>query len=113
MLDKLDAIEARFREVELLLSSRDVVNDMNRFRQLNKEYSELKEFVEVSNAYKTALNHFQEAKDMLQTEKDPEMREMAKSEMEENEEKVQSLEERLKILLIPKDPEDSKNAIIE
>lgn len=113
MLDKLDAIEARFREVELLLSSPDVVNDMNRFRQLNKEYSELKEFVEVSNAYKTALNHFQEAKDMLQTEKDPEMREMAKSEMEENEEKVQSLEERLKILLIPKDPEDSKNAIIE
>jgi peptide chain release factor 1 len=113
MLDKLDAIEARFREVELLLSSADTMQDMKRFAQLNKEYSELKEMVEVTNAYKEALNFLQQAKDLMANEKDAEMREMAREEADEMQAKVIELEERIKILLIPKDPEDAKNAIIE
>jgi peptide chain release factor 1 len=113
MLDKLDAIEARFREVELLLSSADTMQDMKRFAQLNKEYSELKEMVEVTNAYKEALNFLQQAKDLMANEKDAEMREMAREEADEMQTKVIELEERIKILLIPKDPEDAKNAIIE
>jgi peptide chain release factor 1 len=113
MLDKLDAIEARFREVELLLSSADTMQDMKRFAQLNKEYSELKEMVEVTNSYKEALNFLQQAKDLMANEKDAEMREMAREEADEMQAKVIELEERIKILLIPKDPEDAKNAIIE
>jgi peptide chain release factor 1 len=113
MLDKLDAIEARFREVELLLSSADTMQDMKRFAQLNKVYSELKEMVEVTNSYKEALNFLQQAKDLMANEKDAEMREMAREEADEMQAKVIELEERIKILLIPKDPEDAKNAIIE
>jgi peptide chain release factor 1 len=113
MLDKLDAIEARFREVELLLSSADTMQDMKRFAQLNKEYSELKEMVEVTNSYKEALNFLQQAKDLMANEKDADMREMAREEADEMQTKVIELEERIKILLIPKDPEDAKNAIIE
>jgi peptide chain release factor 1 len=113
MLDKLDAIEARFREVELLLSSADTMQDMKRFAQLNKEYSELKEMVEVTNSYKEALNFLQQAKDLMANEKDADMREMAREEADEMQAKVIELEERIKILLIPKDPEDAKNAIIE
>jgi peptide chain release factor 1 len=113
MLDKLDAIEARFREVELLLSSADTMQDMKRFAQLNKEYSDLKEMVEVTNSYKEALNFLQQAKDLMANEKDADMREMAREEADEMQAKVIELEERIKILLIPKDPEDAKNAIIE
>lgn len=113
MLDKLEAIEARFREVELLLSSADTMQDMKRFAQLNKEYSELKEMVEVTNSYKEALNFLQQAKDLMANEKDADMREMAREEADEMQAKVIELEERIKILLIPKDPEDAKNAIIE
>ena len=89
------------------------MQDMKRFAQLNKEYSELKEMVEVTNAYKEALNFLQQAKDLMANEKDAEMREMAREEADEMQAKVIELEERIKILLIPKDPEDAKNAIIE
>lgn len=113
MLDKLEAIEARYREVELLLSSADIMQDMKRFKQLNKEYSDLKEIVEATHEYRNTLNYLKQAKDILNTEKDPEMKELAKAEMEEMENKVGPLEERIRILMIPKDPEDAKNAIIE
>jgi peptide chain release factor 1 len=86
---------------------------MKRFAQLNKEYSELKEMVEVTNSYKEALNFLQQAKDLMANEKDADMREMAREEADEMQAKVIELEERIKILLIPKDPEDAKNAIIE
>lgn len=113
MLDKLEAIEARFKEVELLLSSADVMSDMKRFTQLNKEYSDLREVVEATNEYRNTLNYLKQAKEMLANEKDPDMREMAKMEADEMEEKIGPLEERIKLLLIPKDPEDAKNAIVE
>ncbi|MFM6984936.1 MAG: peptide chain release factor 1 [Chitinophagaceae bacterium] len=113
MLEKLEAIEARFREVELLLSSADTMSDMKRFTQLNKEYSDLKEVVDATNEYRSTLNHFQQAKDMMANEKDPELRDMAKMEADEMEAKIGPLEEKIKLLLIPKDPEDAKNAIVE
>jgi len=113
MLDKLEAIEARFREVELLLSSADTMSDMKRFTQLNKEYSDLKEVVEITVIYRNTLNNYQEAKDILANEKDAELREMAKSEADEMEVKIGPLEDQIRLMLIPKDPEDAKNAIIE
>lgn len=113
MLEKLEAIEARFKEVELLLSSADTMSDMKRFTQLNKEYSDLKEVVDATHEYRSVLNHYQQAKDMVANEKDPELREMAKMEADEMESKISPLEEKIKFLLIPKDPEDAKNAIVE
>lgn len=113
MLDKLEAIEARFKEVELLLSSADVMSDMKRFTQLNKEYSDLKEVVETTNEYRNTLDYLKQAKEILSNEKDPDLREMAKMEADDMEAKIGPLEEKIKLLLIPKDPEDAKNAIIE
>lgn len=113
MLDKLEAIEARFREVELLLSSADTMSDMKRFTQLNKEYSDLKDVVEITIEYRNTLNNYKEAKDILANEKDAELREMAKSEADEMEVKIGPLEDQIRLMLIPKDPEDAKNAIIE
>ncbi len=113
MLEKLEAIEARYREVELLLSSADTMQDMKRFTQLNKEYSDLKEVVATIEEYRNTLNYYQQAKDMLANEKDPDLKEMARQEADEMQEKIGPLEEKIKLLLIPKDPEDAKNAIIE
>lgn len=113
MLDKFEAIEARFREVELLLSNADTMQDMKRFTQLNKEYSELKEVVETFREYKNVLNYHQQAKDLLSNEKDAELKEMARIEADEMEAKIGPLEDKIRLLLIPKDPEDAKNSIVE
>lgn len=113
MLDKFEAIEARFREVELLLSNAETMQDMKRFTQLNKEYSDLKEVVETFHEYRNVLNYYRQAKDMLANEKDSELKEMARMEAEEMEARIAPLEDKLRLLLIPKDPEDAKNAIIE
>ena len=113
MIEKFDAIEARFKEVELLLSKSDTMQDMKRFAQLNKEYSELKEVVETFIDYRNVLNHHQQAKDIISNEKDQELKEMARLEADEMAEKIVILEEKIKLLLIPKDPEDAKNAILE
>ena len=113
MLDKFDAIEARFKEVELLLSNSETMQDMKRFTQLNKEYSDLKEVVDTANEYKTVLNYHQQAKDIIVNEKDQELKEMARMEAEEMEAKIGPLEDKIRLLLIPKDPEDAKNAIVE
>jgi peptide chain release factor 1 len=113
MLKKLEAIEARYREVELLLSSPDIVSDMKRFTKLNKEYSDLKEVYEATEEYRTLLGNYRQAKDMLVTEKDAEMREMARQEADELEEKIGKLESHIRLLLIPKDPDDARNCTIE
>ncbi|MFC2104829.1 peptide chain release factor 1, partial [Bacteroidota bacterium] len=88
-------------------------NDMKRYVKLNKEYKDLEPIVEAYHEYKNILSNIKSAKDILATEKDEEMREMAKMELDELEEKVYPLEEEIKILLLPKDPEDDKNAILE
>ncbi|MFT4876761.1 MAG: peptide chain release factor 1 [Bacteroidia bacterium] len=112
MLETLEGIYARFKQVELLLSSPEVASDMKRFTKLNKEYSDLKQIVECYFEYKNILTNLAEAKEMLDSN-DPEMKEMAKEEFESLNEKQSPLEEKIKLLLIPKDPEDDKNAMVE
>jgi peptide chain release factor 1 len=112
MLETLEGIYARFKQVELLLSSPEVASDMKRFTKLNKEYSDLKQIVECYFEYKNLLTNLAEAKEMLDSD-DPEMKEMAKEEFESLNEKQGPIEEKIKLLLIPKDPEDDKNAMVE
>jgi len=113
MLETLEGIHARFKEVELLLSSPDVASDMKQFTKLTKEYSDLKQLVERYFEYKNLLGNLTEAKEILENSNDPEMKEMAKEEFEDLNGKQGPLEEEIKLLLIPKDPEDDKNAMVE
>lgn len=113
MIEQLEAIHARFKVVELLLSSPDTMSDMKRFTKLNKEYSDLKDVVEVYYVYKDLLGNKETAEDILKNETDAELKEMAKMELDEINEKLPSMEEEIKVLMLPKDPEDAKNAIME
>jgi peptide chain release factor 1 len=113
MLETLEGIHARFKEVELLLSSPEIASDMKQFTKLTKEYSDLKQIVERFFEYKNLLSNLAEAKDMLENSNDPEMKEMAKDEFEDLNDRQGPLEEEIKLLLIPKDPEDDKNAMVE
>ncbi|MCC6721263.1 MAG: peptide chain release factor 1 [Bacteroidia bacterium] len=113
MLDKLEAIHARFKEVELLLSSADVMSDMKKFKQLNKEYVELKEIDEIFHKYRNILFNIDEAKHILANEKDDELKDLAKSELEELTINQANYENEIKTLLLPKNPEDGKDAILE
>lgn len=113
ILDKLEGVKLRFEEVGQLITDPAIINDMKKYVRLNKEYRDLEPLVEAYNSYKNILSNIQSAKEILATEKDEEMREMAKMELDELEEKVYPLEEEIKILLLPKDPEDDKNAILE
>ena len=113
ILEKLEGVKLRFEEVGQLITDPDVINDMKKYIKLNKEYKDLEPLVETYNIYKNILSNIQSAKDILATEKDEEMREMAKMELDELEEKLGPLEEEIKVLLLPKDPEDNKNAILE
>jgi peptide chain release factor 1 len=113
MLEKLQAIKQRFEEVGQLLVQPDAMTDMKKYSLLNKEYRDLEKIVSVYNAFLKATSNLRNAKDVLQTEKDPDFREMAKEEIDSLEPEVERLEEELKYLLIPKDPNDSKNVILE
>ncbi|MBK7408701.1 MAG: peptide chain release factor 1 [Saprospirales bacterium] len=112
MIDKLQSIVDRFRTLEEQLADPSVISDMDRFRKVNKEYKDLKEIVDVFLEYKQVVAHLQSAKELLR-EKDPELREMAQTEMEELGPKKEELEETLKFLIIPKDPEDTKDVLFE
>jgi len=113
ILDKLEGIKLRFDEVGQLITDPDIIADMKRYVKLNKEYRDLEPIIEAYKEYKNILSNIQTAKDILAKEKDEEMREMAKMELIELEEKIGPLEEKIKLLLLPKDPEDEKNAILE
>lgn len=113
MLETLEGIYARFKQVELLLSSPEVASDMKKFTKLNKEYSDLKQIVELYFEYNNLVSNLAEAKEMLEVSEDLEMKEMAKEEFESLNERKGPLEEDIKMLLIPKDPEDDKNAMVE
>ncbi|MFK7983040.1 MAG: peptide chain release factor 1 [Saprospiraceae bacterium] len=112
MLDKLEAIQERFYYLEERLSDPSIVSDQKVFAKTNKDYSALREVVEVFKEYKEVLGNIDTAKEML-AEDDPDMKEMAKDELNELNPKKQELEETLKTLLIPKDPEDEKDVIVE
>ncbi|CAI8239887.1 MAG: Peptide chain release factor RF1 [Bacteroidia bacterium] len=113
MLETLEGIHARFKEVELLLSSPEVASDIKQFTKLNKEYSDLKLIVERYFEYKNLIGNLSEAREIIEESDDPEMKEMAREELEELSAKQAPLEEEIKMLLVPKDPEDDKNAMVE
>lgn len=113
ILEKLEGVRLRFEEIGQQITDPAVIADVKRFVQLNKEYRELEEVVEVYKRFKTLLTNLEEARTIFTNEKDAEMREMAREEIDTLSAKVEPLEEELKLLLIPKDPQDSKNAILE
>lgn len=113
LLDKLELIHLRFIEVENELSSPTAMSDMKRFAQLNREYKELQPIVEKYFEYKNVQSNLDHARQVVQNEKDEEFREIAKVEMNELEQRNTELEEIIRVLLIPADPEDAKNAIVE
>ena len=100
MLARLDGLKIKYEEIGQQLTDPEVIADMKKFVALNKEYKELQPVVEASEKYRTALNHLSEAKEILATEKDDELREMARAEVLELEPELASLEERIKLLLI-------------
>jgi len=113
LLDRLDGIEARFEEVSTLITDPAVIADMKRYVRLSKEYKDLEKLTATTRRYRTLLANIDEAKALLDSENDPEMRQMAKEELDEASAAIPALEEEIKLLLIPADPEDSKNAILE
>jgi peptide chain release factor 1 len=113
MLDKLEAIKVRWEDVERELSSPDVMSDMKRFAQLNKEYKDLTKIVDEYKIYRNMVSNIEANKQILSTEKDEEMREMAKMDLDELLVAKEAKEEEIRVMLIPKDPEDAKNAIVE
>jgi len=113
LIDKLEAINSRFNEVAQQITDPSVISDMKRYIQLNKEYKDLEDIVGVYKEYKNVLDNIKSSKEILSQEKDEEFREMAKMELDELSERKESLEEEIKILLVPSDPQDGKNAIVE
>lgn len=113
LLDKLEAIKQRFQDVEKELSSPGVMDDMKRFAQLNREYKELQKIVEKYEEYKNLVSNLENARTVVTNEKDEEFREMAKLELDELMSKNEKMEEEIRLMLIPADPEDQKNAIME
>ena len=113
MVDKLEAIKHRFEEVGQLIVQPDAMSDMKRYSQLNKEYRDLEKIVSKYDEYILVSSNLKNAKSVLETEKDPEFREMAKEEIETLVPQKEELENELKYMLIPRDPNDSRNVILE
>lgn len=113
ILNKLEGVKKRFELVENLLNDPSLMSDMDKYVKLNKEYKDLQPIIESYEEYRLIISNIADAKKILNEEKDGELREMAKEELDELLEKVSPLEEKIKLLLIPKDPEDDKNAILE
>ena len=113
MLDKLEAIKERFEEVGQLIIQPDAMSDMSKYTKLSKEYKDLEKVVEVYNEYRLVLDNITSSKEILDKEKDADFREMAKIELDELRERQVELEKDLKQMLIPKDPNDSKDCILE
>lgn len=112
MLDKLHSIYERYVHIEEQLSNPEVVTDIKKYTKLNKEYKDLQEIVDCYHVYKNLVGNIENAKEMLKDD-DPEMKEMARAELNDAEAQIPALDERIKILMIPKDPEDSKDVVFE
>ncbi|NSL52101.1 peptide chain release factor 1 [Calidifontibacillus erzurumensis] len=113
MLDRLQSIENRYEKLNELLSDPAVINDTEKLREYSKEQASIEETVQVYREYKKVVQQLKDAKAMLEEKLDPEMREMVKEEVAELSEQEEQLTERLRILLLPKDPNDEKNVIVE
>jgi peptide chain release factor 1 len=113
ILSRLEGVRMRFDEVGQLITDPAIINDMSRYVKLNREYKQLEPVVAAMNTYQDILNNIESAKEMLSVEKDEDLREMAREELDLYQHKLGPLEEEIKLLLLPRDPEDEKNAIVE
>ncbi|MFW6310385.1 MAG: PCRF domain-containing protein, partial [Prolixibacteraceae bacterium] len=113
LLEKYESIKHRFEEVEQLITDPEIIADMKRYVKLNQEYKNLQKLVNEFREYKNYIDNLQSGKEMLAEESDEELREMAREEMEKAEELIPKKEKKIKMLLVPADPEDDKNAILE
>ena len=113
ILQKLDGLEARYEEVSTLITDPEVIADQNRYVKLTKEYKELGDIMDARKRYVACLNAIKESKDIIVNESDPDMKAMAREELQDNEALQPKLEEEIKLLLVPKDPEDGKNVQME
>ncbi len=113
ILEKLDGLESRYEEVSTLITDPNVINDQERYVRLTREYKDLGNIMEARKKYIACLDSIKEAKDILANESDPDLKEMAREELQLNENLQPTLENEIKMALIPKDPEDSKNVQME
>ena len=113
LLERLDGLDSRYEEVGTLITDPTVIADQKRYVKLTKEYHDLGRIVEATARYRTLLARVDEAKELLDSESDEEMRAMAREELDESRQALPALEQEIKLLLIPADPDDSKNAIVE
>jgi len=113
MLEKIQIVRQRFDEVNDLIIQPDIISDQKRYIQLNKEYKDLKRLVDIGLKYESFISNIEEAKEIIADGTDAEMLEMAKTQMEEAKTQIPELEEEIKFLLIPKDPDDAKNIVME
>ena len=113
ILDKLEGLVPRFEEVSTLITDPAVISDQRRYVQLTKEYKNLQDIMHARQQYINALKAQEEARELLATEDDPDLKEMAREELADAEQRIPQLEEDIKLLLIPADPDDTKNAMIE
>jgi peptide chain release factor 1 len=113
IIERLEGVKSRFIEVGNMLTQLDILSDMKKYVKLNKEYKDLQPVIEAYEKYKLAIANIESAKELLATEKDEDMREMAKAELEELTNELPTMEEDIKMLIIPADPQDDKNAVLE
>ena len=113
MLDKLAAIKEHWEEVGQQIVDPDVISDQKRYAKLSKEYKDLEQLVKAYDEYKNVIDNIESSQEILRTEKDDEFKAMAKAELEDLQNRKEELDEEIKIMLIPKDPEDEKNAVME
>lgn len=113
LIDRLEGLTLRFKEVGTLITDPAVIADMKRFVKLTKEYRDLEKIVKAQDEYKILLSHIEEARMILESEEDADLKEMAKEELDNCQSKLPALEEEIKLLLVPADPQDGKNAIVE
>jgi peptide chain release factor 1 len=113
ILNRLEGVKARFDEVGQLITDPAIISDMGRYVRLTREYKQLEPIIVTFDAYRNLLSNIDSAKEMLAVEKDDELRAMAKEELDLYQQQINPLEEEIKLLLLPKDPEDEKNAIVE
>ena len=113
MIDKLNIIQQRFNELSDLIIQPDIISDQNKYVKISREYKELKEIVDKKTEYELILSNVNEANEIIKEESDNEMIELANTELEVNKQKISLIEDELKLMLIPKDPDDSKNVVME
>ena len=113
MIEKLNIVKQRFDEVNDLIIQPGVISDQKRYIELNKEYKELKALMEVREKYLELVENINESEEIISDGSDPEMTEMAKLQMEEAKKEIPKLEEKIRMMLVPKDPEDAKNVVME